>query len=179
MLMRTNSGFTANNVTFVNKAAHFGLYIKQLKALQQQTGKPIYLVGVISSINAKGKKVALPLATHYYNRQRFCKVQKQLYKHGIYSINPACLYTFSKAIHVNPIGYNLKTAPNMFNNQCTTSKQQLNAIKRLQRTNRRHATGCCAIVVVHYPFSMASNGVQMELLAALKHNPNVKFYRAY
>ena len=179
MQLRGNGAFSTSAIKFVNKPTTFSRHIAAIKALQQATNKPVYIVGVISSVNVKGVKIALPTNLHYYNRLPFCKMQKRLLKHGIYSINPACLYTFASAIKANPIGFNLRTCPQMFNTSFTTPAKQLQAIQRLQRANKRHASGCCAIVVVHYPISMLSNGVQMELLAALKHNKGVRIYRAY
>ena len=179
MLTRKNT-HAIKGVVWQNQPNNFAAHIPQIKALQQKTGLPVYIVGVISSVNlTNGGKVSLPPATHYFNRLHFCKVYKQLVNAGVYSINPACIYTFANATKASPIGYNLKTCPQMFNNQKSTPKQASTAIKRLQFKNKKHARGACAIVMVHWPYSLLSNGTRQEINFALKTNPNCKFYRTY
>jgi hypothetical protein len=172
MAMRNTNGLTSNVVRQIvlNAPNNFNAVIPQLKALQAATGKPIYIAGVISSVQVNGVRRGLPPATHYFNRLHFCKVQKQLLAHGVWAINPACLYQFAMAIKANPFGYNLKTAPAMFNAQNTTPQKATTAIKRLQLKNKMHCSfGCCAVVICHWPFSLLSNGTLMELSYAIKH----------
>jgi len=147
--------------------------LPQLKALYKATGKPVYIVGTISTARVNGKAVKLPTARHAFNRRPFALVQKALLAIGVNAINPACLKAFARAIHGK---YTPGTnGPAMFNAVASKSGAKF-TVKRLQRTNKRSVRGCCAIVVVNPMRSFTSLGVQQELAHAIKFNP-VPIYR--
>jgi len=182
MYARGNNGHVVSKVAFTNPP-NSGLanVVKQCAALQKATGKPVYLVGVISSLNnpANGNKIALPLNMHLYNRVRFLVVQQALLKAGVYCINPAAPNVFMRNIKA-PKGIagacNYFNCPNSFN--AVTTKQGLQrTIKNLHRANARAVKGACALVMVQWPLSLYSNGVQQELAYAIKHNPNIPIFR--
>uniref|UniRef100_A0A6M3JI79 Uncharacterized protein n=1 Tax=viral metagenome TaxID=1070528 RepID=A0A6M3JI79_9ZZZZ len=162
-----------SSINFTAKALTINPFIQQLKALQQKTGMPVYIIGQISSTNNNGIKISLPVKLHHYNRLRFAGVYKTLLQHGIWAINPANVCTFGQAIKLPKsitAKYNSKTAPNMFNNHCM-AKAAVH-IRHLHRTNKRSASGCCAMVMVNCLRSVNSVGVLQEIQFAAKHNVN-------
>lgn len=153
--------------------ANIEAILPELKTLYAATGKPIYIVGTISTAKVNGKQVKLPPERHAFNRRPFALVQKALLRVGVDSCNPANLKQFARAIHGK---YRQGTSgPELFNEVASKNGAEF-TVKRLQRTNKRSVRGCCAIVVVNPIISFTSLGVQQELAHAIKFNP-VPVYR--
>jgi hypothetical protein len=184
MLHRGNNGNVKQQVKVINNLSNQQI-IAACKAAQQATGRPVYLVGAISSLNLHGAKVSLPHNWHYRLRLTFKAVASQMLNAHVWACNPAAIGVFGR--HIKAAKALIAKTPLWRGPQMlgTTAKAHGNLMggkgkytfSCLQRANKNYARCACAIILVNAPLALNSNGVQMELKFALKYNPNAKVYQ--
>jgi hypothetical protein len=182
MQSRGNNGNVVGKVIIQRNHTN-GQIIQACQQAQQATGRPVYLVGAISSLNSNGAKVSMPANWHYRLRKTFKVVANVMLNNKVWACNPASAKVFGRHIKAPKAIRNsckLHSCPTMANNQMAATSHMLNggyAFKCLQRANKNYARTACAIVLVNAPLALNSNGVQQELKFALKYNPNAKVYQ--
>jgi len=173
LALRGNNGNAKNGIKFTNNQN----LLTKLQTLQQQTGKPVYLIGTISSLNLPtlGKQNFAPLL-HAFWRVNFGIVARVLNNNKITNINPASPYTFARAIGASKAVANTFTHCNCPNNAVPIVKANPNAFSLLHNANKASCINCCAAIMVNYPLGLYSGGVQQELGWLKTLNPNAPIY---
>ena len=155
---------------YTQTKTNLSLCLPKIVKLAKATGKPVYIVGTISSAIINGKPTKLPGHLHAKNRRPFAIVQRALRKRGIYAINPANLNTFKRALKA-PRGLRCaNNGPAIFNAVVAAQGGYERATNNLHRANKRFVRACCCIVIVRHKVSLTSAGVLQELGHALKYN---------
>jgi hypothetical protein len=178
---RGNNGNVVGKVV-VQRNHTNGQIINACKAAQQATGKPVYLVGAISSLNLHNSKVSMPANWHYRLRQTFKAVSSAMLANKVWACNPASIKVFGRHIKANkhlaattPLWGGPKLAGATAATHTGMGKGY--TFRCLQRNNKNYARTACAIILVNAPLALNSNGVQQELAFALKYNPNAVVYQ--